>query len=65
MCPCGWRPRPFQLVMCNDPNYGPFYCPDCNKVLPIESGRALQLYAKAEHARRMAREIAEKKGGDA
>ena len=30
---CGWRATPGQVIRCDDPVSGPFYCPQCQKVL--------------------------------
>jgi len=26
---CGWVARPGQVIACDDPRIGPFYCPSC------------------------------------
>jgi len=30
-CVCGWVAKPGDLVKCDSPVDGPYYCPECNK----------------------------------
>ena len=45
-CECGWTIQPGQGIKCDDPQRGPFYCPDCSQRLaesdayPMEEIRA-------------------------
>jgi hypothetical protein len=32
-CICGWTPKPGQHIKADSIPDGPFYCPDCNRVL--------------------------------
>ena len=32
-CSCGWLPKPFAIIPADSIQHGPYYCPDCNKIL--------------------------------
>jgi endogenous inhibitor of DNA gyrase (YacG/DUF329 family) len=39
-CDCGWKPHPFCAIGCKDIYNGPWYCPNCGKVLKRENENA-------------------------